>query len=237
MTRASCEAFRALVEAENDRIPEHSALADAPALALLTSTPESARYVLWIPPGEGPFPVVIFLHGFGGLLKAYLNVLTSSAIGRESIILAPALGLEALWWEDAGQAVLATLLADALPPQTDRSRVYLLGLSNGAVGAAAAAVRPDLAQQLEGIGYLSGFGPWIPPSDGRPRYLFLHGQADVRFKKADLADLVATLLSRGLSVSVESIEADHFLILTHPGEWTRRMASWMKSQTVNELAP
>ncbi len=218
--------FAALVEEENRLLQASRLLEGLPTPIMVRSTPESLRYFVWEPAGAGPHPCVIFLHGFGGLLGAYLNVMVESGLGRKFVIVAPALDLEARWWSPAGIRIVAVVIDKHLPTAVDRKRVFLLGLSNGAVGAAHMSSLPGFARRLAGYVLLSGYLAVKPHEEGA-RFLVLLGDEDGRFKLEGLLDAEWALQEAGARVETFLHEGNHNLILSHKHQWPGVAEEWM----------
>ena len=195
-----------------------------PNALLLRSTPKGVWYHRSIPHGGGKRPVLVFLHGFGGQLTPYLRMLVESELGREFIVIAPTLDNLGAWWSPNGAAVVERVL-QYLPPEADPSRVYLVGLSNGGVGATRLATLPRLRSRIHGAVLVSGVGDAAATPDGT-RFLILSGVKDPRFHWAWVQQLAGQLRSGGADVTLEGYEADHFLFLTHP-LWTQRARKWL----------
>jgi hypothetical protein len=87
----------------------------APALLAWTASCWLKAALLWFPQAAKPVPVLIVLHGFGGLLTPYISILASSELGKHYAIVAPALDMAGAWWEPEGKAVLKRTLERCLP--------------------------------------------------------------------------------------------------------------------------
>jgi pimeloyl-ACP methyl ester carboxylesterase len=176
-----------------------------------------------MPPGDGPVPAIVFLHGFGGLLTAYVTSMLESDELRGYAIIAPALDNEGAWWRPAGQAVVVRTL-DQLPPRVDRDRVYLVGLSNGAIGAAAFAAEPMLSQRFRRVVTVVG------GDDATPRVPLrvIAGVNDWRFPIAHLEGAVHSAAARGATVDLIRIDADHMALFTHTAEVNAAIVSWLE---------
>ncbi|MBL8916951.1 MAG: hypothetical protein JNM17_39975 [Archangium sp.] len=172
-------------------------------------------------------PAIIFLHGFGGLLSLYVRALAEGTRGEFEII-APALDLTGAWWTERGQAVIAHTL-DTLPPEVDRERVFLIGLSNGGIGASTVLLHPRLAKRFAGVVLLSGIGELqgleAPPPT---RVLLVSGTDDPRFSGDWLEDQHQQLVALGADITWKTYRADHFLLLTHTQLWTRAFVEWSR---------
>jgi pimeloyl-ACP methyl ester carboxylesterase len=89
----------------------------------------------------------VFLHGFGGSFALPCWQLAKAALPMGYVTRCPATGPEGDWWEASGEAIVRDLI-DELRREGYR-KIVLVGLSNGAVGAARLA--PKFRAQLAGV--------------------------------------------------------------------------------------
>ena len=200
-----------------------------PNALLMTSHFGGVRSLRFEPKGEGQFPTVIFLHGFGGLLTPYVSNLARH-LGDRFIIVAPALDNVGVWRSRKGQEVLRSTLA-SLPPRADRSRVFLVGLSNGGVGATTTLLDPELRSAFAGFVLLSGVGSL--PASARlegARVLVVTGKQDPRFPYSYVVAQTNALQRAGASVDALALPATHALVLTHAAEWIGHFEEWSVAQ-------
>lgn len=202
---AACDRVYDALDVLTDQRPAVNAL-------LLASSGDRVRMLTWTPPGDGPFPTLVFLHGFGGLLTPYLSVLAATALGSRFAIVAPALDTEGAWWERRGRQVLERTLAH-LPPQVDPSRLFLVGLSNGAVGATHLASDPALGSAFLATILLVGIGE--APGPLPHPVLVLPGTDDNRFPLPTVTALARALEDQGTDVTFHPTPGDHFTLFTH----------------------
>ena len=196
-----------------------------PNALLLASRPSCVASLRYEPPGTEPLPTIVFLHGFGGLLTPFVEVM-ARGLQERFLIVAPALDPVGAWRSQRGQAVLQATL-DGLPPRADRSRVYLVGLSNGALGAVEAMMTPALRAQFAGVVLVSGIG-FVPPAlalEGT-RVLVVAGDEDTRFPIEFVTARTAELRARGADVEAVTLPAGHGLILSHTSEWLAAFERW-----------
>jgi len=221
-------AFDALLDVEYARLAsEWRGLPNALLMSSSLSRIESHR---WLPravaPAPSRAPCLVFLHGFGGALTLYLRAIAESPIGQRFVVAAPVLDNEGAWNTPRGLAVLDRFV-EQLPDVVDRSQIYLVGLSNGAVGATDVLRHPELRGRFRGIVLISGIAAVDPHgvvADGR--VLVLAGARDPRFPPAWVGQQVRALRSVGAAVEVAELDADHYLILTHAPQWTERFLAW-----------
>jgi dienelactone hydrolase len=193
---------------------------------LLRSNPERVTEVAWLPSGDEPVPGIVFLHGFGGLLTPYLSSITEAPELAGYAIVAPALGMEGDWWTDEGRAVVLRTL-DTLPPRIDRDRLFLVGLSNGAVGASAVASDPELAVRFRAVVALMGasgeFGPPQIP------FLLMAAEQDDRFEVEYLREVQGGLVG-GAPVDLVVVPGDHFALFTETASVNLALAGWLAAR-------
>ncbi|MFT3712505.1 MAG: hypothetical protein QM817_33070 [Archangium sp.] len=202
---------------------------NGPNPLLMTSSPSRVESLRFSANGPRKRPAIIFLHGFGGLLSLYVRAVADGTHGEYDVI-APALDPLGEWWTERGQAVIAHTL-DTLPPEVDRSRVYLIGLSNGGIGASAVLQHPKLAKRFAGVVLLSGAGSLEDLESAPPtRVLMISGTRDWRFQGDWVADQHGQLAALGTDVTWRTFDADHFLLLTHTEQWTRAFTEWTGSR-------
>lgn len=196
-----------------------------PNALLMTSRFGDVRSLRFEPKGDGSLPTVIFLHGFGGLLTPYVSLLARQ-LGDGFIIVAPALDNVGVWSSRRGQQVLRATLA-SLPARADRSKVFLVGLSNGGVGATTALCDPELRTAFAGFVLLSGVGrlPSGAQLEGA-RVLVVTGRDDPRFPLSYVVAQPQTLRGAGADVDALSLPATHALVFTHAAEWVETFERW-----------
>jgi dienelactone hydrolase len=193
---------------------------------LLRSSPGRVAEVAWLPPGDEPVPCIVFLHGFGGLLTPYLSSLTEALALAGHAIVAPALGVQGDWWTDEGRAVVHRTL-DTLPPRIDRDRLFLVGLSNGAVGVSAVAADPELAFRFRAVVALMGASDAFGPP--RVPHLLVAAERDDRFELAYLREVQAGLVG-GAPVDLVVVPGDHFALFTETASVNAALVGWLATQ-------
>ncbi|MDI1450686.1 hypothetical protein [Polyangium sp. 6x1] len=199
-----------------------------PNAVLIESSSDASRHLEHVPKGSMAVPCFVFLHGFGGQLTAYVRVL-HQAFGDRFVIVAPFLDSTGAFWTPRGKAVVSALVTKHLPPEVDRSRVFLVGLSNGAVGATAILQDPELSRQFRGFVLVSGIGEVAQPSAGA-NVLLIAGTKDTRFPLDHMQNTAESLRGSGARVEIETFPADHFLWLSHAREMTAVIDGWLSTQ-------
>jgi pimeloyl-ACP methyl ester carboxylesterase len=162
---------------------------------------------------------VIFLHGGSGgyTLECWLVARAARAIG--AVTVCPATGFSGAWRGEAGEHILRATL-DYLHARGIR-RVFLAGLSNGAVGASALASR--LASSLAGLILISG-APEAGASAGLPT-LVVHGADDTMAPATS-----ARAFAARVHASYVNLDGGHFALLTRRAEAREAIAGWLRGQ-------
>ena len=172
--------------------------------------------------GDGPRPLLVFLHGMGERGSdnldqlEYLPTWMCSPDWRErfrTFVLAVQCPSDELWvesWDDAGTCRAIFAVENAIErllktENIDPSRVYLTGLSMGGYGSwALAAHRPDLFAGLVPI--CGGGDPGsVERLRGLPIWVF-HGTADGVVGESNSREMVAALRSSGIPVGYTRLE-------------------------------
>jgi dienelactone hydrolase len=128
---------------------------------------------LKLPPGEGPFPAVIVLHGCAGLGASQwiwarrLNSWGYAALIPDSMtprgikrVCEPAMQNKVTWWDRVGDVGSAAAWLRTRP-QIDPSRIAVLGLSHGGATAAIATERAYAGFGLRAA--IDYYGPCVDP--------------------------------------------------------------------------
>ncbi|MDC3984591.1 alpha/beta hydrolase family protein [Polyangium jinanense] len=199
-----------------------------PNAVLIESSSHASRHLEHVPRGGAAVPCIVFLHGFGGQLTAYVRVL-HQAFGDRFVIVAPFLDYTGAFWTPRGKAVVSALVTKHLPPEVDRSRIFLVGLSNGATSATAILQDPELSRQFRGFVLVSGIGEVVQPNPGA-NVLLIAGTDDPRFPLDHIQSTAESLRGSGARVNVETFPADHFLWLSHAREMTAAIDDWLSLQ-------
>ena len=162
---------------------------------------------------------VIFLHGYAGsyTLECWLVASAARAVG--AVTVCPATDFSGHWRGEAGERIVRATL-DTLHARGIR-RVFLAGLSNGAMGASALA--PRLASSLAGLILISG-APASGENGGLPT-LVVHGTADPMASVAS-----ARAFAARTQASYAGFDGGHFVLLVRRAETRAAIASWLMGQ-------
>lgn len=160
---------------------------------------------------------VLFLHGYGGSLLAYLHFIANTF--SNDIVICPAYGI-------APAAIPAAYIDEALKATSERvknkrGKPLLIGLSAGGVGACRVyAANSSAFQRLICLGS-------IPPADAISKFSssakisFISGAREPHITDGSFELRLSQIRSRAASVSSELIPgADHYFLLSH-GPQTR----------------
>jgi len=124
---------------------------------------KSYPYALYVPEAAqagGSYPLLVVLHGMGGsganTIPAWVN-----RMAEDFIILCPSYPMAAWWAQPAEDLVLQLIQEVQTQYPVDSNRVFLAGLSNGAIGA-----------YMIGMFYPDRFAGIVPIASGiTPRYM------------------------------------------------------------------
>lgn len=211
------------LDAGYDRMRDAEGAVPSPVLGtfLFGNTPQDFD-VLRIAPTAEPEPkaAVVFLHGFIGSVTLLCWEVAQAAgpLGMETIC--PATTWEGRWARRDGRRIVEQTLATLR--QGGVERVYLVGLSAGAIGASLLAPSLD----LEGLVLISGTA-W----EARPApvaTLVLQGARD-RMTRPGPARRYANAGGRRTRY-VETEDAGHWLILSHYEETRAELGAFLRAQ-------
>lgn len=171
-----------------------------------------------------PCPVLVFFHGSGGNFKAYLWILAKLADKTGFVLVAPSNGMGNWTAEDSRRCLGNALAAASSAATIDRSRIHLIGLSNGglAVCQLAVAQGSDFASMV----FLS---PVFDEPEVRSaafaaqckerRILVMTGDRDDRVPLSYIEGNVTAMKRAGAHVTLQTFDsADHFLLFSHRTE-------------------
>jgi len=162
---------------------------------------------------------VIFLHGFTGnfTMPCWLFAQAVRPIG--AVTVCPSVGWRGDWWTDGGEATMRATLSYL--HSRGVQRIYLAGLSNGAVGTVVLA--PRLQTELVGLVLISGAGSDAEISD-LPT-LIVQGRDDERMP----ATLARAFAQRaGTRATYVELPGDHFVLVEHADEVRQRITAWLE---------
>jgi pimeloyl-ACP methyl ester carboxylesterase len=191
---------------------------------LLDRQVPTAFDALVIEPRAEPKPVpmkfgVVFLHGFAGSYTLECWLVAAAARGIGAVTVCPATDFSGHWRGEAGERILRASL-DYLQSRGIK-RIFLAGLSNGALGASTLA--PKFASSLEGLILISG-APATGGNAGLPT-LVVHGSQDTMTP----AQSARVFAERNHS-TYAGFEGGHFVLLTNRMETRETIVNWLMRQ-------
>jgi len=199
----------------------------SPVLDTLLGRQEPAAFdALVIEPRAEPKPgvpmkfAVLFLHGYAGsyTLECWLLARAAREIG--ALTVCPATDFSGHWQGEAGERILRASL-DYLHTR-GIERVFLAGLSNGAVGASALA--PRFASSLVGLILISG-APASGGNAGLPT-LVVHGAHDSMTPVE-----TARAFAERTHATFAGLDGGHFVLLTKRVEAREAIVAWLMQRT------
>lgn len=196
-----------------DRMRNSQGWVPSPVLSnfLLPQTP-SAHQVVRVagPPRDS---AVVFLHGsMGSVTLECWQVAVAS--GMETVC--PSMHWSADWSRLGGREIAADAIAELRARGYER--VFLVGLSNGAIGASR--IAPSL--DVDGVVLISGAARDAPPA--RVPTLMIQGARDTMTPPS----LARSYAHRSRRVRYrEAANANHWLILSHHEWWTAELREWL----------
>lgn len=169
---------------------------------------------------EPPQAVVLFLHGFIGnvTLECWQVAQAANPVGLD--VICPSTEWRGRWAEPDGRAI-AEQTIERLRAEGVR-RIYLAGLSAGAIGASRLASRVD----IEGLILISGASRQANPA--RVPTLVLQGARDTMTPPAPARRYARRLGRRARYVEID--DAGHWMILSHHEQVTSEIRRWLAEQ-------
>jgi pimeloyl-ACP methyl ester carboxylesterase len=162
---------------------------------------------------------VIFLHGYGGsfTLECWLVARATRTIA--AVTVCPAVEFSGHWSGHSG----ATTVRETLDYLRSRGveRIYLAGLSNGAIGASGLA--PRFASSLKGLILISG-APSTGGSGGLPA-LVVQGNHDTMASAA-----TARAFAARTHATYAGFEGGHFVAMTRREEVRAAIGGWLQTR-------
>ncbi|GDX78915.1 hypothetical protein LBMAG42_07260 [Deltaproteobacteria bacterium] len=207
---------------------------------LLGGSARSGQVYVDRAPGGGTQPAVVFLHGFGGAIEAYLWALRPAIHARGYALVAPSYG--AGFWDNPGgiETVDATLAWMESTGAFDMDRVVIAGLSNGGLGVSRAAQ----AHPWRGVAWLSGvveadeMSAVVAKQGTQVPMLVLHGAEDDRIPQDYVDRAVVVLKGSGANVTYTLVPgANHFLMFTHRAALEAALDSWLANVDARPPTP
>lgn len=227
LPRSDAREFIPALEAAFTRMRDAQGMVSTPAIStwLGLQSPEDFDAVV-IPPeaGGAPETAVVMLHGFAGNFAVYCWQMARSAQAISALTVCPSVGPRGDWWSAQGQETLERTYAWLA--RRGVRRVYLGGLSNGAVGASLLverAAHPGLT--LQGLVLLSGTEVEAPLAS--VPVLLVQGRKDSMMPARLMREYARRAGSRATLVEVDS---GHFAFLDRYKTCERAISTWLVSR-------
>jgi pimeloyl-ACP methyl ester carboxylesterase len=182
--------------------------------------PAAFDTVIVEPDGDQPAQTgVVFLHGFTGNFTMSCWLFARAVQTLHLVTVCPSVGWKGDWWTADGEATLRATL-DYLRGN-GLKRIFLAGLSNGAVGSSELAYK--LTDQIAGMILVSGASPDARDS-GLP-VLVISGTQDERMP-IDMMRAYATRM--GDNAAFVPLPADHFMLAKQNDAVRAAIESWLR---------
>lgn len=224
LPRSDTREFVPALEAAFERMGAAEGLVATPAIAtyLGLQSPESFDALVVAPEGQQrPDTAVVFLHGFAGNFAVYCWQMAQAVRSISALTVCPSVGPSGDWWAPRGARTLEVTYA-WLATQGIR-RVYLGGLSNGAVGATVLVQRvAPVGLELLGLILVAG-AETAAPAPGVPT-LMVQGRTDAMMPTASMRAFAHRL---GAGATYVETEGGHFAFLDHAEECRSAISTWL----------
>jgi hypothetical protein len=199
--------FHTILERAYERVDTPSLRLPTPAIATYLGMQTSRAFdaISIAPPsgGAGVTGAVVFLHGFAGNFHVYCWEIAQAAGAANLLTVCPSLDANAAWWKPKGDDTLKETLRYLHDQGIEH--IYLAGLSNGAAGASALALRHE--HELSGLVLVSGVRAERPPN---LPVLVVQGSRD-RMMPAQKARAYA---ARSARARYHEVAGGHFVLLS-----------------------
>lgn len=181
-----------------------------------------------------PSPVLVFFHGSGGNFKAYLWILSKLADKAGFVLVAPSNGMGNWTAEESRRCLGNALAAASGAVAVDRSRIHLIGLSNG--GRASSQLAGGQGSDFASMVFLSPVfdTPQVRSAafaaQCKERRIFVvTGGRDDRVPLSYVEENVTAMKRAGARVTLHTVDsADHFLMFSHRPELLRILEEWFR---------
>ena len=174
--------------------------------------------------GTPPKIGIIFLHGFGGNFTVQCWLIATAGDYINAVTVCPSTDPGGSWWNSKGQSILQETLIYL--QQRGVERIYLAGLSNGAIGASRLA--DQLKNELKGLILISGADPNAAITE--LPVLVLHGKYDERIPVSIMEGYAS---AAGPNATYHLLEGDHFLLLKQVDQVQKVIIDWLRQQELS----
>jgi predicted esterase len=180
-----------------------------------------------------PAAALVFFHGSGGNFKAYTWLLAKVADRMGLVLIAPSCGMGNWTPAETHKRMAAALQATQEVVSIDKSRIHVMGLSNG--GMAVSQMMVDAARSYRSFTFIS---PVFHdesvrtfangPGELKPRVRIVSGELDNRVPWSYVEKNADDLRRAGADVILKSFsDADHFLLFSHRDRVVALLQEWL----------
>jgi pimeloyl-ACP methyl ester carboxylesterase len=174
--------------------------------------------------GTPPKTGIVFLHGFGGNFTLQCWLIATAGDHIDALTVCPSTDQSGSWWNSQGQSIFEETFAFLHGRGVER--IYLAGLSNGAIGASR--LVDPYKNKIEGLILISGADPGATMTE--LPVLLLHGKYDERIPVSVMEQYASTA---GPNAMYHLFEGDHFLLLKQADQVQEVMIDWLRVQELN----
>jgi pimeloyl-ACP methyl ester carboxylesterase len=210
----------------------NSALPGA-AAEMMGFSQKNETVFLYIPPGmdrSKPHPLIVFLHGSGGNMKAYLWILARLADRLQIVIAAPNHGFGNWHQPDTEKRVASAIAAATKHAVISNDNIHLMGLSNGGLGVCQYTGR-NQAHPLRTrilISPVFDTDAFYKTVSEKAPMLVVTGARDDRITLSYVRQNIRTLKAAGVSPGLKTIpDANHFLFFSHHTQMIETLVLWL----------
>ncbi|MDG2122597.1 MAG: hypothetical protein P8J87_02790 [Verrucomicrobiales bacterium] len=179
-------------------------------------------------------PVLVFLHGRPGNLKAGIWGWKKAAERRGFAVVAPTAGVGTWEGESGRKAVQRALDYCKTREDIDEERLVMVGLDSGAIGCLEALA--EFGDQIGDVAFVSALvgrgglgGEGVVEGERGRRLLFIHGDNDLRIPLSLLQMEVGELRRKGVQVTLQSFQAGgHGVFWTQNEETVEAIINWLR---------
>jgi pimeloyl-ACP methyl ester carboxylesterase len=167
---------------------------------------------------------IIFLHGYGGNFTVQCWLIAKAGFQLGALTVCPSTGVNGHWWNPQGEQILQETIAYLHSRGVER--IFLAGLSNGAIGTSRLA--DEYKKELSGLILISGADPNATITE--LPVLVIHGRNDERIPVSLMEEYVA---AAGQEATYRLFEGDHFLLLKQADQVQEIIINWLMEQEAN----
>lgn len=167
---------------------------------------------------------ILFLHGFGGNFTVQCWLLARPGFSINALTVCPSTSVSGAWWNAQGEAIFQETMRYLR--QRGVERIYVAGLSNGAIGTSRLAKKYE--HEIAGLILISGADPQATMTD--LPVLLIHGKSDERIPLSIMEQYAS---SAGENATSYFVVGDHFLLLKQGDQVQEVIVNWLDQQERN----